>query len=275
MKKIEHTTLMKIQKGFVNAIVLIIVLVSAALVALFVLPKSTTAPIHPTLNPSGDSVPTPRGGEKLYSGVYFSFNYPENILVYPKNPPASESIYFTNKENVDSPRGLPKDGIWVEAARYPASAKDNLIADIKSLFAASVGAKVTHPITPYSEKFTKIKNIGGNGLLIRSTDEKDINDSREIESAFWLVDDSVYQLRIVVVTQKAFDSFEETFNQIISSFTVHAATTSSCSIDADCGEGVCNQAYPSTCYTHKCINNECVTRSNVYGTMVPQEVHPY
>ncbi len=38
-----------------------------------------------------------------------------------------------------------------------------------------------------------------------------------------------------------------------------------CSSDTDCGESVCNQAYPSTCYSYKCVQGTCITEVKKYG----------
>lgn len=204
-------------KGVSVVTIILMVGVIAAL-GFILFSKRDKAPVGQNLLESVSKATTIPSGWLTYEGTGFSFAYPKAILIYPENPPASESVYLTNKVNVTGPREMPEDGIWVQVEVYPASAKDNLITDVQTILSAKSGTQFTHPITPYSEKYIKIKDLPYNGVLIKSSEEKDIKDSREIESALWLSDNKVYQLRIVVVQQSTFTYFEDSFNQMIASF---------------------------------------------------------
>lgn len=59
----------------------------------------------------------------------------------------------------------------------------------------------------------------------------------------------------------------KTIDQILSTFKFTDLTSvrKTCTSDTDCGESVCNAAFPSTCYSYKCVQGACETKVKKYG----------
>ena len=212
---------MENRKGNTFLILTLLVLVVACSVTFFLWTKrgNTNADNSTAVTETSTSKPNPYDKWTSYQGIGYSFLYPADVFVYPVAPNPAESVYFVNEDNVSGPREMTEKGIWFEVSTYPSTSKNGLVRDVQKIIDAEVGAMVDHPITPYSEKFVKVKNIGTNGVVIKSSETADVNDSREVESVLWLEGGAVvYQMRVVTVKQDVFNSFEDTFNNIVNTF---------------------------------------------------------
>jgi hypothetical protein len=152
---------------------------------------------------------------KTYAMDSASFSYPSDVLILPTGQ-SGDGVYLTNSEQVDSPMAMTENGIWVDATRYPSTAKDGLIENVQSLIQADNGTTTVHPITPYPDKFTKVKNLANGGVLLINTSET----SGEMETALWSKNNVVYQLRFVVSKRSVFEDFKETFEKMAESFII-------------------------------------------------------